>query len=42
MAAMPLTRFERILFNVALLIAGAVIVLRLAAIFLASYLHHAR
>jgi hypothetical protein len=42
MAAMPLTRFERLLFRLALLLAGTLIVLRIAAMILASYLHHAR
>jgi len=42
MAAMPLTRFERILFRLALLLAGTLIVLRVGAMILASYLHHVR
>jgi hypothetical protein len=42
MATLPLTRFERILLRVALLIGGTLIVLRVAAIILASYLYHAR
>jgi hypothetical protein len=42
MAALPLTRFERILFRLALLLAGTLIILRLGAMIVASYLHHAR
>jgi hypothetical protein len=42
MAALPLTRFERILFRLALLLGGMLIVLRIGAIIVASYLHHVR
>jgi hypothetical protein len=38
----PLNPFERLLFKLALVLAGALIVARLGAILLVSYMHHVR
>jgi hypothetical protein len=39
---LPLNRFERILFGVAVLLGATLIVCRLGYIVLVSYLHHVR
>ncbi len=38
----PLNSFERVLFKLALVLAGALILARLGAMFFVSYMHHAR
>jgi hypothetical protein len=40
--ASPLNRFERVLMLVALAVAGVVVVLRVGAMLLVSFLHHFR
>jgi len=42
MPTLPLTPFERVLFKLALLLAGALIVFRLGAIIAVSWLHQIR
>jgi hypothetical protein len=39
---MPLNRFERVLFGVAILLAVTLVACRVGYIVLVSYLHHAR
>jgi hypothetical protein len=40
--ACQMTRFERILFRLALLLAGIIVAVRVGAIVLVAYLHHVR
>lgn len=42
MAVLPLNRFERVLFRVALLLGATLVIFRVGAMILVSYLHHAR
>ena len=42
MVALPLTRFERILFRLALLLASTLLVFRVGTMILVFYMHQAR
>lgn len=40
--ACQMNRFERILFRIALILAGVIVAVRMGAIALVAYLHHVR